>query len=72
LNRTLRAHPGFSRGKIAPAHLAQPLLNSAYVQSMKCAIDYIKLQVVPPVSFGLFLAIEGIVLYGLFRAIVQQ
>jgi hypothetical protein len=38
---------------------------------MKMAIDYIKLQIIPPVSFGVFLGVEGIVLYGLFRAIVR-
>jgi len=39
---------------------------------MKDAIEYIRLQIIPPVSFGMFLAVEGVVLYGLFRAIVQQ
>jgi hypothetical protein len=33
-------------------------------------IDYIRLQVIPPVSFGFFLAVEGMVLYGLYRVIV--
>jgi hypothetical protein len=37
---------------------------------MKVTIDYIRFQLCPPVSFALFLAIEGIVLYGLYRAIV--
>ena len=41
-----------------------------YVVSMRVTIDYIRFQVIPPVSFGLFLAVEGIVLYGLYRAIV--
>jgi hypothetical protein len=37
---------------------------------MKSTIDYIRVQVMPPVSFGFFLAVEGVVLYGLYRAIV--
>jgi len=28
--------------------------------------------VLPPISFGLFLTIEGAVLYGLYRAIISQ
>jgi hypothetical protein len=37
---------------------------------MKSAIHYIKWQLLPPVSFAMFLAVEGAVLYGLFRAMV--
>jgi hypothetical protein len=37
---------------------------------MKMTINYIRFQLIPPVSFGLFLAIEAIVLYGLYQAIV--
>jgi hypothetical protein len=33
-------------------------------------IDYIRFQVIPPISFGLFLTVEVIILYGLYRAIV--
>ncbi len=38
---------------------------------MNTAFTYIKWRVIPPVSFAMFLAVEGVVLYGLFRAIVQ-
>ena len=33
--------------------------------------DYIRFQVLPPVSFAMFLVIEGIVVYGLFRAVIH-
>jgi hypothetical protein len=33
-------------------------------------VEFIRFQVVPPVSFIAFLAIEGLVAYGLYRAIV--
>jgi hypothetical protein len=41
------------------------------VQVMRVAIEYIKMQILPPVSFAVFLAVECGVLYGLFRAIVR-
>jgi len=38
---------------------------------MKSAISYIRTQVIPSISFGVFLTIEGVVIYGLYRAIVR-
>jgi len=37
---------------------------------MKTTINYFRLQVIPTISFGLFVAAEGAVLYGLYRAFV--
>lgn len=38
---------------------------------MKTTINYIRNRVIPPISFGIFVAVEGVVVYGLYRAIVR-
>lgn len=38
---------------------------------MKTAINYIKFQVYPSITFGVFVCIEAIIIYGLYRAIVR-
>lgn len=39
---------------------------------MKETIKYIQFRLVPALSFGTFLAVESLVLYGLYRAIIRQ
>jgi hypothetical protein len=38
---------------------------------MKTTINYIRSQVLPPLSFGLYLCVEGAVVYWLYRAIAK-
>jgi hypothetical protein len=39
---------------------------------MKTAVDFIRSHVIPWVSFGMFLCIEGFIIYGLYLAIVKH
>lgn len=39
---------------------------------MKSSLSYIKEQIIPPLSFLLFLAVEGILLYGLYHALIGR
>jgi hypothetical protein len=53
--------------------MAHPLLDERrQYKNMKSTIHYIRFEVIPPISFGIFVAVEGVVLYGLYLALVTS
>jgi len=57
--------------------MAYPMLKGVGVfqleirRNMKAAIEYFRLHVWPPVSFVVYLCVEGIVIYSLYRIVTK-
>lgn len=41
------------------------------LDAMKTTLNYLKTRVIPPLTFGLFVAVEGAVVYELYKVLVR-